>query len=383
MWTIDDRVTHRENADLGVGRVVEADGRTIVVFFPDADATLRFGAATDALRPAREGDVAIAGHDALERLVAGEVDPVEDFSLRLDAYHLFRRRESDDLSSFLGGRIRLFPHQLHVALQATRQDPVRWLLAHEVRLGKTVEACLIANDLLRARRAERTVVVAPATLTVQWLGELWRKYHQVFVLLDEARLADVEKDFGPGFNPFDAHRRTVVSLEMLVARPKLTEQAVAAGIDLLVVDEAHHLKRPLGHPGEPAYRAIAPIAALGRHALLLTATPLEDDAHGFFRLLQLLRPEVLPDEDFAGRLERREPLPPCASSTRRADIGGLPPRVAAPVELPNAPGWSDLAELLRALRARETPHEVARRESVRLIPAAMSSGPSLLAKLPR
>ena len=383
MWTIDDRVTHRENADLGVGRVVEADGRTIVVFFPDADTTLRFGAATDALRPAREGQVAILGHDALERLVAGEVDPVEDFSLRLDAYHLARRRESDDLSSFLGGRIRLFPHQLHVALQATRQDPVRWLLADEVGLGKTVEACLIANHLLRARRAERTLVVAPATLTVQWLGELWRKYHQVFVLLDEARLADVERDFGKGFNPFDAHRRTVVSLEMLVARPKLTAQAVEAGIDLLVVDEAHHLRRPAGHPGEPAYRAIAPIAALGRHVLLLTATPLEDDAHGFFRLLQLLRPEVFPDEDFAGRLARREPLPPCASSTRRADIGGLPPRTPSPVALPKGAGWDALAALLADLRARETPHEVARRESVRLIRAAMSSAPSLLAKLPK
>jgi ATP-dependent helicase HepA len=381
MWTIDDRVTHRENADLGVGRVVETDARTVVVFFPEADTTLRFGAATDALRPAREGETAASRNDALERLVAGEVDPVEDFSLRLDAYHLARRRESEDLSSFLGGRIRLFPHQLHVALQATRQDPVRWLLADEVGLGKTVEACLIANHLLRARRAERTLVVAPATLTVQWLGELWRKYHQVFVLLDDARLADVERDFGPGFNPFDAHLRTVVSLETLVARPKLTEQAVEAGIDLLVVDEAHHLRRPPGHPGEPAYRAVAPIAALGRHVLLLTATPLEDDAHGFFRLLQLLRPDAFPDEDFDRRLALREPLPACASSTRRADIGGLPPRVARPVDLPSEAGWEALAALEGALRRRPASHEVARRENARWIRAALSSAPSLLAKL--
>src|SRR5262245_32450962 len=378
MWTIDDRVTHRENADLGVGRVVEADGRTIVVFFPEAETTLRFGAQTDALRPAREGESVATLHDPLARLAAGDVDPVEDFSLRLDAYHLARLRETEDLSSFLGGRIRLFPHQLHVALQATRQDPVRWLLADEVGLGKTVEACLIANHLLRARRAERTPVVAPATLTVQWLGELWRKYHQVFVLLDEARLADVERDFGKGFNPFDAHRRTVISLEMLVARPKLTEQAVAAGIDLLVVDEAHHLRRPAGHPGDPAYRAIAPIAALGRHVLLLTATPLEDDAHGFFRLLQLLRPDEFPeDQGFEARLARREPLPPCASSTRRADIGGLPPRHAAPVDLPRDPSWRSLAQLERTLRERRAPHAVARKEKARLIRAALSSGASL------
>jgi ATP-dependent helicase HepA len=298
--------------------------------------------------------------------------------------HLARRRTEDPLGSFLGGRIRLFPHQLDVALKATRQDPVRWLLADEVGLGKTVEACLIANHLIRTRRTERTLVVAPETLTVQWLGELWRKYHQVFVLIDDARLADVEKDFGKGFNPFDAHRRAVLGLDTLVAHPWLTERAVEAGIDLLIVDEAHHLRRPPGHPGEPAYRAIAPIAALGRHLLLLTATPLEDDAHGFFRLLQLLRPDELPeDAGFEERLARRDPLPPCASSTRRADIGGLPPRVATPVELPHDPSWRSLDALERALRARPAPHPVARREKARLIRAALSSGVSLLGKLPR
>src|SRR5262249_56225671 len=121
--------------------------------------------------------------------------------------------------------------------------------------GKAGEGCLIANELLGGRRGERRLVVAPETLTVQWLGELWRKYHQVFVLLDEARLADVEKDFGPGFNPFDVHRRAVLGLETLVARPELTRRAVLAGIDLLVVDEAHRLRRPPGHPGDPAYQS--------------------------------------------------------------------------------------------------------------------------------
>ena len=62
-------------------------------------------------------------------------------------------------------------------------------------------------------------------------------------------------------------------------------------------------------------------------ALLLSATPLEDDAHGFFRLLQLLRPEEFPEGmDVAARLDSGVPLPACTSSTRRVDIGGLPPR---------------------------------------------------------
>ena len=147
--------------------------------------------------------------------------------------------------------MRLFPHQLHVAERATHSDPVRWLLADEVGLGKTIEACLILNHLVHSRQIERCLVVAPAALTVQWLGELWRKYHQVFTLLDDRRLADVERDFGDGFNPFELHRRAVIALETLTARPELSAQAVAAGIDLLVVDEAQRLRRPPGHPGEP------------------------------------------------------------------------------------------------------------------------------------
>jgi ATP-dependent helicase HepA len=345
---------------------------------------LTFGAATDALILWDERGIPTAEDSPVERLALGDIGSLDAFSVRLDAMHLAALRASDDLGSFLGGRIRLFPHQLDVALKATRQDPVRWLLADEVGLGKTVEACLIANHLIRARRTTRTLVVAPETLTVQWLGELWRKYHQVFVLLDEARLADVERDFGAGFNPFDVHRQAVIGFDTLVARPKLTEQAVASGIELLIVDEAHHLRRPPGHPGDPTYRAVAPIAALGGHVLLLTATPLEDDAHGFFRLLQILRPDEFPEgADFEARLARREPLPACASSTRRTDIGGLPPRLPAPVDLPADPGWRNLQLLERTLRARPAPHAVAAKEKARLLRAALSSGASLLAKLPR
>src|SRR4029079_15297809 len=145
--------------------------------------------------------------------------------------------------------------------------------------------------------------------------------------------------FGADANPFDIHRRAIVSLEVMIERPRLTDQAVTAGIDLLVVDEAQRLRRPPGHPGEPSWRAIAPIADLGRHVLLLSATPLEDDAHGFFRLLQLLRPDEFPEGlDVEARLQSGVPLPPCTSATRRVDIGGLPPRAPIAIDLPGDGG---------------------------------------------
>lgn len=361
---------------------------------------MRLAAGSDALVPATEATPR-RDRSLIDRLAAGDVDDSSAFLSRLDALQLLATREADGLGSMLGGRVRLFPHQLHVAERATARMPVRWLLADEVGLGKTIEAALIMNRLLHTQRIERCLVVAPEALTVQWLGELWRKYHQVFTLLDAPRLADVARDFGDGFNPFDVHRRAVIALETLVERPDLAGKAADAGIDLLVVDEAQRLRRPPGHPGEPGYRAVAPIAALGRHVLLLSATPLEDDAHGFFRLLQLLRPEEFPEGlDVQARLDSGEPFPPCTSSTRRVDIGGLPPRVPVAVNVEGASS-ADLAQraaaptargihtlgMARAAQARpgstagSTGNAVTARRTIERIRRALASGAALKAVL--
>jgi ATP-dependent helicase HepA len=420
MWKKGDHLTHRFNPDLGVGRVVSVEPRAVVVEFPRAGTTLRVAVGSEALvlvslEPGRRVRVSSDGversieallpdgrlvlaeggtvhpHEVwpvqlegalLDRLAAGDVDELAAFANRLDLLHLLALREAGGLGSFLGGRIRLFPHQLYAAERATAADPVRWLLADEVGLGKTIEACLILNRLVRTGRVERCLVVAPEALTVQWLGELWRKHHQVFTLLDEACLADVARDFDATFNPFDVHRRSVVALETLIARPRLVEQAVAAGIDLLVVDEAQRIRRPPGHPGEPAWRAIAPISALGRHVLLLSATPLEHDAHGFFRLLQLLSPGEFPEDgSFDQRLSQKKPLPPWTSSTRRSDIGGLPPRAGAPVDLGDALGWPASLALEATCREAAAPHALARRQKAERIRRALASGAALAAVL--
>jgi ATP-dependent helicase HepA len=371
-FQIGDLLAHRVNTDLGPGRVEECHGRRVTLFFRRSGSRLTFNASDEVLAPITLGagdpaslepgpePVVIAqrldaarfrladGREvdagrlwpaerpsgAEERLAALDVDMAGHFVNRLDALVLERERQAGGLGSFLGGRIQIFPHQLHVAERAVASDPVRWLLADEVGLGKTVEACLILARLLRTGRAERALVVAPGTLTVQWLSELWRKFHQVFVLLDPARRADVVRELGKGFNPFEAHARMVVAIEELAADPALAASAAEAPLDVLVVDEAHRLDRRRGHPGSPAYRAVAPLAARARDVLLLSATPLEADVHGFFRLLELLRPEGYASEDaFTAALAEGRPLPPCTSATRRVDIGGIPPRRPLPVDL--------------------------------------------------
>ena len=395
-WTEGDYLTHRFNPELGVGRITAVEGRALVVHFERTGKTLRIAANSDAL-----AEVSEPGFGLRDSGLEGPARAAGNAELLDDVRRLWSIRESG-MGSFLGGRIRLFPHQLYVAERATATHPVRWLLADEVGLGKTIEACLILNHLVHTgsstrsgQGAERCLVVVPEALTVQWLGELWRKYHHVFTLLDGPRLADVARDFGADFNPFDVHRRAVIALETLTERPELTEQAVSAGIDLLVIDEAQRIRRPRGHPGDPRYRAIAPIAALGRHVLLLSATPLEDDAHGFFTLLQLLRPDEFPDEvSFEERLATGKPLPPCTSSTRRSDIGGLPARVGIRIDLPDDAGSRRRAAVEAELRGPEgsAPHResasantesnpVRRRRTVDRIRRALASGAALAAVL--
>ena len=379
-FRVDDKLFHKFNPDLGPGRVERVDGRRIVVFFPAADARLTLAADDNALHamPLRAGqkarlegeeelvvvDEARAGmarladgrtvksallwplappDDPVERLGALQTDRGAAFLNRLDGLLLSEIRQAKGLGSFLGGRIGIFPHQLHVAERATADDPVRWLLADEVGLGKTIEACLILSRLLRADRADRALVVAPATLTVQWLGELYRKFHQTFVLLDRRRREDVAKEHGEDFNPFEAHAHAIVSLEDFTGEPGLPAKAEAAGFDLLVVDEAHRLERGKGEAGNDAYLAVAPLTRAARHVLLLSATPLEADTHGFFRLLELLRPDAYTSEgEFLTSLERGDPLPPCTSATRRVEIGGLQPRVPVYVDLGRAPAAEGL-----------------------------------------
>ena len=373
------KVLHKYNRDLGPGRVEEVAARRVVVFFPRSGERLTFGAGDTGLKPLElsagrdarieETDeiVTLASRpkspgtswlttdgrlieegllwpaeipqDPVERLAGLDVDRAAAFRSRVDGLFLSRMRQAKGLGSFLGGRIAIYPHQLHVAERATAYEPVRWLLADEVGLGKTIEACLVLSRLVRTERADRVLVVAPSTLTVQWLGELWRKFHQVFVLLDARRRADVAKDHGPEFNPFEAHRRSVLGIEDLVSEPGLAQRAVDAGLDLLVVDEAHRLVLDA-----EAERAVAPLARAAKHLLLLSATPLEADTSGFFRLLQLVRPDAYRSEtEFVAALGENQPLPPCTSATRRVDIGGLPPRVPLPVELDRAPAAQALS----------------------------------------
>lgn len=239
----------------------------------------------------------------LERFTTAQVDPASVFDLRLRALEAQAKFRSSDVRGLLGGRIDLIPHQLYIAHEvATRQQP-RVMLADEVGLGKTIEACLILQRLLAVGRARRVLVLVPESLVHQWFVELLRRFNLWFSILDDDRCrAMVEAQ--PGANPFLETQLAICALPFLTHDEQRRAEAVEAGWDMVVVDEAHHLEwTPEYH--SPEYALVAELAARSPGLLLLTATPTHHGLAAHFARLRLLDPHRYEDlERFRAETDR-------------------------------------------------------------------------------
>jgi len=239
------------------------------------------------------------------RLLSGRVDRNDQFEFRREC--LQRRAEARAHAGWgvLGARIDLIPHQLRVAETAAARRPPRLLLADEVGLGKTIEACLITAQQLARGRARRVLVLVPESLVNQWFVELLRRFNLAFSIYDEERCESLELT-EPQANPFEDEQCVIASVDWLASHDKRARQALAAGWDLLLVDEAHHL---VWTPefSSPGYALVESLAARTPGLLLLTATPEQLGLGGHFARLRLLDPARYTDLD-AFRLESRSYL---------------------------------------------------------------------------
>lgn len=228
-----------------------------------------------------------------ERLMAGQVDEGEVFELRYRALQAQARFRQSDVRGFLGGRIELIPHQFYILREvASRQIP-RVLLADEVGLGKTIEACLIVQRLLAVGQARRVLILVPESLVHQWFVELLRRFNLWFSIYDEERCGALEQS-DPGQNPFLASQLVLCSVTFLAALDSRREQALAAGWGMVVVDEAHHLAWTPEHVSSE-YALVAQLAERTPGLLLLTATPTQLGLTGHFARLRLLDPSRYDD----------------------------------------------------------------------------------------
>ena len=241
---------------------------------------------------------------AKERLATLSLVHPEVVRARLQGLALSRFGRRAGHGAILGARVQWLPHQVDVATRAVDSDRVRLLLADEVGLGKTVEAALIYAGLRAEGRANRVLILTPDALCIQWLGEIYRKVHELLVLLDEERIEDSLRDF-PELSPFEAHQRVVASIDRVARDADLAAEVARTSWDLVIVDEAHHLRWRPKDGGNPAYKLVETLSHATRHLLLLTATPMALDPAEYHALLRLLDPTRFDDPaDFAAVAER-------------------------------------------------------------------------------
>ncbi len=243
-----------------------------------------------------------------EQLASGRWGAPEDFELRAETVKLDLERRADALGALFASRVYVKPHQVSVAHQVLSAPQPRFVLADEVGLGKTIEAGLVLSALLHAGLVKRCLVVAPSHLTVQWLAELFHKFNLLFTLMDpdrakddrEAAEAEAPEDEG---SPWGRHSLVITSLEWLSRSKEETKSAADAGWDLVVIDEAHHLR------GARAYEVAQALARKTWGLLLLTATPLQLDPAEYHALLRLVDPApAATEQELRARLARQGDL---------------------------------------------------------------------------
>jgi ATP-dependent helicase HepA len=289
-----ERVRDQQGRERRVARFVEASPEGLAIYELDDGA--------QALESELIPEVRDVG--AKERLATLNLVHPEVVRARVQGLHLARFGKRPGWAAILGARAQWLPHQVDVATRAVDRDPVRLLLADEVGLGKTVEAALIYAALRQEGRADRVLILTPDSLCIQWLGEVYRKAHELLVLLDEQRLEDSLRDF-PDLSPFEAHQRVVASIDRIARDEVLTAYLEESAWDLVIVDEAHHLRWRPEDGGNAAYRLVEQLSGRARHLLLLTATPMALDPAEYHALLRLLDPTRFDDPgDFANIAKR-------------------------------------------------------------------------------
>ena len=272
----------KDGRDLDVLESAEQDG---LLRYRTADGWLHEGE-LDAEQPVSQAD---------SRLLAGRVDRNDQFEFRLECLRQIAAARANPGWGVLGARIDLIPHQLRAAEIAAERRQPRLLLADEVGLGKTIEACLIIAQQLASGRASRVLVLVPESLVHQWFVELKRRFNLAFAIYDEERCESLELT-GSQDNPFDDAQLVIASTAFLAGLPKRAAQATEAGWDLLVVDEAHHLEWT-PEQASPEYSLVERLAARTPGLVLLTATPEQLGRGGHFARLRLLDPARYADLD--------------------------------------------------------------------------------------
>lgn len=221
---------------------------------------------------------------ALEALQAGKYDPIDFYQARLDLFNLSIMADYDQLICLPAlTAIDKYWYQIETARKVLRQLGGRALLADEVGLGKTIEAGIIIAEYLARGMVQSLLVLTPASLVSQWQLELSDKFNIATITTDNRNLQQPINEFWTN-NP-----RIIASLNTAKSA-KHYSHVTSRTWDLVVIDEAHHLKN------RTTLNWKLVNALNKRFILMLTATPVQNSLVELFNLLTLLKPGLLQTE---------------------------------------------------------------------------------------
>ena len=240
--------------------------------------------------------------------------------------------------------IRIDAYQLDPLRKALRLPRVNLFIADDVGLGKTIEAGLIARELLLRRRIDRIVVACPPAMLDQWHDELEARFGLTFAILDRAYVTRMRRERGFSVNPWTTHSRFLISHRLLV------DEAYASGLrdwldefapqTLLILDEAHNAAPASGARyaiDSQITRAVRDIAPRFEHRLFLSATPHNGHSNSFSALLEILDPKRFCRGVPVLKGQLAEVLVRRLKSDIRELEGGFPKRTVVPVEIDGLP----------------------------------------------
>lgn len=200
-------------------------------------------------------------------------------------------------SPFRAG-IRIDAYQIEPLRKALLLPRVNLFIADDVGLGKTIEAGLIARELLLRKKVRDIVVACPPSVLPQWQDELEQRFGLGFEVLDKEYVIRVRRERGYGTNPWVTHARFLISHRLLIdeayAGPMRDWLGDFRPGSLLILDEAHHAAPSTGSRyaiDSKITRAIRDLAPRFEHRLFLSATPHNGHSNSFSALLEILDPQ--------------------------------------------------------------------------------------------
>ncbi len=198
---------------------------------------------------------------------------------------------------FSRSNIDLLPHQLWVCNQVLKEWPVRYLVADDVGLGKTIEAGLMLWSLIASKKAHRILILTPAPLTFQWQERLLNMFDLTFDVFTTEQVNNK-------INYWKNHSRVIASFPTLAMDNKERREQIFESDpwDLVIVDEAHHMNATERQGKTLQYQFFEDLEEHGKviSTILFTGTPHRGFDYGFFSLMKLVNPEIFdPKGDYS------------------------------------------------------------------------------------